>query len=258
MKKQNKKNNFNKLIIIIPIILLTLTILAIVIYKMVVPVYSVSDRTQKLRQKQGEDDTVIGWLRLQGTNVDYPVVYSSNEKFYNDEYDYDYLWTNSDSLKLNSRVIVWGHNVKNVSNQPMLPQKNFTAFESLPAFLNYDFAKENEYIQYTIDGKNYLYKIYSVTMLNKETFQYNEYMAEDEKKEYINNSIKESYYKYDVEVSSKKNLITLATCTRFFDKTTTIIKVEGVMVDNNEKVKKYKVTKNKKYNIVENKMKGDD
>ena len=95
-------------------------------------------------------------------------------------------------------------------------------------------------------------------MLNKETFQYNEYMAEDEKKEYINNSIKESYYKYDVEVSSKKNLITLATCTRFFDKTTTIIKVEGVMVDNNEKVKKYKVTKNKKYNIVENKMKGDD
>lgn len=255
MKKKSNKKIYS---IIIPLIILTI-ITIILIYKKVVPIYNVSDRAQALQKKQSEDDTVLGWLKVQGTNIDYPVVYSDTEKFENDEYDYDYLWTNSDSTKLNSRVIVWGHNIRNVSPHPLINEKSFNYFENLPSFLYYDFVKDNKYIQYTINGKNYLYKIYAVSMVDKDEFSNNEYMGEKDKKEYIEQTLKESYFNFDVDMEKDPDLITLATCTRFLGNDILIIKVDGVRVKDNEKIKNYKVTKNNKnYSEIEKIMKGDD
>lgn len=253
-----KKRNKKKYSLVITLII-SILIIIIVIYTKTIPIYNVSDRTQILVKKQNEDDTVFAWLKVQGTNIDYPIVYSDTEKFEQGEYDYDYLWTNSYSTKLNSRVIVWGHNIRNVSSKPLINQKDFNYFENLPSFLYYDFVKDNKYIQYTINGKNYLYKIYAVSMIDKSKFNHNEYMVEKEKKEYINQTIKESYFKFDVDIGKNPNLITLATCTRFFGNDVLVIKIDGVKVEDNEKIRNYKVTKNNKnYNKIEKIMKGDD
>ena len=255
MKKKDNKKTFPIIIALIFLIIITI----VLIYIKVVPLYSVSDRVQALEKKQREDDTVLGWLKVQGTNIDYPVVYSETEKFENEEYDYDYLWTNSDSEKLNSRVIIWGHNIRNVSPHPLINEKTFNYFENLPSFLYYDFVKDNKYIQYTIDGKNYLYKIYAVSMVDKNEFSNNEYMIGKDKKKYIDQTLKESYFNFDARVGEKDDLITLATCTRFLGNDVLIIKVDGVRVKDNEKIKNYKVTKNNKnYSEIEKIMKGDD
>ena len=259
MKKNIKEYKIDpKKIGIVIICLIVLTIVGIVAYKKITPIYSVSDRTQSLYNKQNEDDTVIGWIRVQGINVDYPVVYSYTEKFMNDEYNYDYLWTNSDSLTLNSRTIIWGHNIRNVSSEPLINQKEFNGLENLPSFLYYDFVKKNKYIQYTINGKNYVYKIYAVSMLDSDNFSNNEYMTEEERETYIKKAKEDSYFNFDIDVDSKKELITLATCTRFFGETSTILRVDAVMVDDDEKLTNYKVEKNEKnYKKIEETMKGD-
>lgn len=248
-----------KILMIIIISILLVAILISIILKKVIPIYSISDRTQTLAKKQKEDDTVFGWLRVQGTNIDYPVVYSQTDKFINEEYDYDYLWTNSMSTTLNSRVLIWGHNIRNVSSKPLINEKKFNYFENLPSFLYYDFVKENKYIQYTINGENHLYKIYAVSMIDKDDFSSDEYMTKEDRKKYVEEALKESYFKFDTEVNSESKLITLATCTRFFGNNAVIIRVDGVSVGEGDKIKNYKVEKNNKnYEKVEKIMKGDD
>lgn len=257
MKKKETKGNI-KYISIIIIVLISLIIIGVTIYEKVVPIYSISDRTTTLSKKMAEDETVLGWLRVQGTNIDYPVVNSNTSKFDQGEYDYDYLWSNNSSGQVSSRMIIWGHNIRNVSSKPLINEKTFNYFENLPSFLYYDFVKENKYIQYTIGGKNHLFKIYAVSMAKKDEFSNSEYMSGNDKKDYIEKSIKESYFNFDVNVTEEDNLITLATCTRFFGDNMVIIKVDGVEVDENKKITNYKVKKNKKnYEKVEKIMKGE-
>ena len=40
--------------------------------------YKVSDRTLKVREKSSEGYPVMGWVRVQGTNIDYPVLYAQD------------------------------------------------------------------------------------------------------------------------------------------------------------------------------------
>ena len=257
MKKKGTKSKI-KFISIIIVSIISLIIIGITIYTKVIPIYNVSDRTAALSKKQSEDSTVIGWLKVQGTNIDYPVVDSNTQKFEEDAYEYDYLWSNNNSNQLNPRTIIWGHNIRNVSSQPLINEKSFNYFENLPSFLYYDFVKQNKYIQYTINGKNHLYRIYAVSMVKKDNFSNSEYMEEADRKKYIEQTKKESYFSFDTEVKEKSNLITLATCTRFFGDSSVIIKVDGVEIKANEKIKNYSVKKNKKrYDRIEKIMKGE-
>lgn len=257
MKKNKKTSNDTKKIATCIVLTIIVLIIGVLLYEKLVPIYNVKDRTQILGKKIEEDDTVKGWLKVQGTNIDYPVVYAYSDKFKNGEYDYDYLWTNSDSSELNTRTLVWGHNIRNVSSKPLINEKSFNYLENLPSFLYYDFVKENKYIQYTINGKNYVYKIFAVQMLDKSDFSTDEYMTEKERKAYIDKSIKNSYFNFDIDVNPKNNIITVATCTRFFSERTTILKIDGVQVEEGKRLTDYKVKKNKSYNKIEKTMKGD-
>ena len=87
------------------------------------------------------------------------------------------------------------------------------------SFVYYDFAKDNKYVQYTIDGKNYTYKIFSVffddtsKMIND---QHNADISKKEMKKIVERYKKSSYFQYDVDVDENDKIITLNTCTRFY------------------------------------------
>ena len=52
------------------------------------------------KAKQGDDDTheTMGWLRVQGTNIDYPVYGKLSKTYSSEEVTESYLWSlNSDS-----------------------------------------------------------------------------------------------------------------------------------------------------------------
>ena len=77
-------------------------------------------------------------------------------------------------------------------------------------------------------------------------------------KDYIKQIKEASFYDYDVEVLENDKIITLSTCTRFFEGTTKQFVVVGRMVREDEKVKKYDVKANAKYKEIKEIMKGDD
>lgn len=223
--------------------------------------YKIEERSKEIEEysKGHQDNKAIGWVRVQGTNIDYPIIYASTETPVEKLLD-DFTWVVDDAKELTNRVFILGHNIRNVSSNPLIADKNHTRFEQLPSFMYLDFAEKNKYIQYTINGKDYLYKIFAVSIVNDLGLSYEtDNVPKEELKEYIEFSLENSFYDFDIDVDENDNILTLATCTRFYGTTGEYTyKIDARMVRENEKIKNYSVKENKNYKEIKEIMKGGE
>lgn len=217
-------------------------------------------KKEKKKEKDANGYATIGWLRVQGTKIDTPIIrYDSVESMDNVNKD-DYLWNEYPEEKIQKRVNIQGHNVLNLSKNPEVGLDYFTRFEDLMSFVYLDFAKENQYIQYTVDGKNYLYQIFAVyfdEIYNLDLYNPDEY-KDEEVADFIQRSLDKSLYKYDVEVNKNEKVISLITCTRMYGNDKKQFLVVGKMIDSNSKTTNYDVKESSNYKEVKNLMKGVD
>ena len=210
--------------------------------------YSIESRISKIKDTKIADSPAIGWVRVQGTNIDTPMVIRTDEV--EESVGYNYLWLSEYYFENENRKVIYGHNIRNVSAYPEVGNTEHIKFEQLVSFAYYDFAKENLYIQFSDGNDEALYKIYAVTFNNLG----DEY-GQSYKKENLDNYIKEvkynSIYNYDVDVTKDDELISLITCTRYFGKyEKTQFKVDARRVRENEKINKYSVESNSNYDII--------
>lgn len=227
--------------------------------------YEINSRAEALKKEKPIENSgfkSIAWLKIQGTDIDLPIVYSDNP-----EEDFpvqleNFVWT-PDSISEDSTYYrIVGHNIFNLSAKPKIKSDTFHRFEGLMAFVYYDFAKKNEYIQLTIGEKDYIYKIFAVGFLNDDDSAYlptndspNKHDIDLTKTIIKSNNL----YKYDVDVKESDKLISLATCTRFYGvNSNTGFYVFGRLLRDDEKINHYNVTKSDKYKNVEKILKGDD
>lgn len=217
-------------------------------------------KKEKKKEKDAKGYATIGWLRVQGTNIDAPIIkYDSMEGMEEVNKD-DFLWNEYPVEKIQKRVNIQGHNILNLSAKPEVGLDYFTRFENLMSFVYIDFAKENQYIQYTVDGKNYLYQIFAVyfdEVYNLDLYNPDEY-SDEEVEEFIQRSLDKSLYKYDVEVNKDEKVISLITCTRMYGNDKKQFLVVGKMIDSDSKTTNYKVEENSNYKEVKKLMKGVD
>lgn len=222
--------------------------------------YKIKSRVDTVKEYNSPFDTsIVGWLQVQGTNIDYPVVYNSSTFSVNTITEDDFVWTNVDNKKITNRVFIVGHNIQNVSKNPLITDESHVRFEQLLSYIYYDFVKDNKYIQYTINDHDYLYKIFSISFVKNNTLEYgfNSYSKKKLKK-YINQSLKDSYFKFDIDVDESDKIITLVTCTRMFGNTSEYtFKIDARMVRNDEKTSNYEVTKKSNYNEILDIMEGE-
>ena len=71
-------------------------------------------------------------------------------------------------------------------------------FESLMSFIYLDFVKDNKFIQYTYNGKDYVYEVYAVSFPeygDTDVFV-EENFTKEEMKEYIEQSLEDSIFKF--------------------------------------------------------------
>lgn len=257
-KRKNKSINF---VLIFSILFITLIVSIIYLFKIYMPVYSIKSRIDNIESYENENKEVKAkaWLRVQGTNIDYPVI-DNNSYFDTNEINGDFTWTQGLVSKLPNKAFILGHNIRNVSSQPLITEKEHNKFEQLLSFVYYDFVSENKYIQYTIGGKDYLYKIFSISFVEDETLDYISTNYDEEKmSEYITQSLADSYFDFDIEVDQNDKIISLITCTRFYGATDKyMFKVDARMVRENEKITNYKVKKKQKYKDIEKILRGEN
>lgn len=228
------------------------------------PIYSIDSRINNIKKEQKKDEKdyrTIGWLRVQGTNIDAPIIgYNTRGEEVNVTKD-NYLWNEINEKKFYNKVNIMGHNILNLSSTPRVGDVNFSRFDDLMAFVYTDFVEDNKYIQYTVDGKDYLYKIFAVYFdyqfnLN---LSYQGNYSKDDLSTYLKKVKKKSIYDFDVNVDSDDKIISLITCTRMFGENSTYeLIVNARLVHENEKYTNYDVVENKNYKKIKKILKGDE
>ncbi len=263
MKKAKKKNRKLKkyVVIIVTAVLCFLLFSGFLIFYLINEnkYFEIESRAKDVSEntkKDKDNRETIGWIRIQGTDIDYPVLYVPDHNF---TYEMgDFAWTEAKFDELNNITYIKGHNILNLSKNPLIGVKYHSRFEQLMSFTYFDFVKENKYIQYTINGEDYLFKIFAVSYpraseiddLNTDKY------SKKEMQKYIDKAKEESIFDFDVNVNSNDKIISLITCTRMFDTAAYSFKVDARLVRKLELVKNYDVKKTKKYKEVEKQMKG--
>lgn len=265
MKKETKKElnkemySKNVLVVVLGVVLISLAVFKIM--QKDVAFFQVESRTDNIKsyKLKQSDVEVEGWLRVQGTNIDYPIL-RNTEKLIDEENNLEYVYVNGEMKKLNKINHILGSNDNNQGTKPVITGKNQTKFEQLMSFTYYDFVKDNKYIQLTIDNKDYIFEIFAVSYPKSSevsTYTADIYTEEDVQK-YVNDELKNSIYKFDTEVDRKDTIISLITNTNMLNSTESRnFRVSAKLVENDSKLDNYNVTKTDKYKEVEKQLKGE-
>ena len=217
------------------------------------------DNIRKSQESDSEDHETIGWIRVQGTNIDYPVFGILSEDF-----DYpvtlnSFTWSLSYDSNFHDTMLIYGHNVMNLGPNPRLHDEAFVRMEELMGFVYYDFAEENQFMQLSMNGKNYIYKIFAVSFLEPselDAYPSGEF-TQEVKATYVNEILDNSIYDYEVDVKDDDKILSAITCTRFFkDGNSYDFIVTGKLVEEGAAITPSKVHRNKNYERVNDILKG--
>lgn len=238
-KKESKKENKSKKIIIISIItILILLICAFVgIYfynknkdnesKNALNIIKIdetkiteekTERILQLEELQKENEEIVAWIEIEGTNINYPVLQSKDNDYYmthnyKKEYskdgsiflDKDYDWSIP-----SSNLLMYGHN-----------NKNGTMFQDLMNYKQEQYYNEHPIVRLTTNKEDAKYEIIAVFLSRvyykseKNVFRYYYFINAQTKQEYDNyveDSKKSSLYDTGKTAEYGDQLLTLSTC----------------------------------------------
>ena len=160
---------------------------------------------------------LIGWVKIDDTNIDYPVMQTTDNEYYldhnlNQEYDKNgsiFMDKDCDVLKPSTNFILYGHHMK--SGQ---------MFGSLSLYSNQSYYEKHPYIQFDTIYEKGLYEImyvfrsrvYSEDEIVFKYYQFIDAQSEQEFDSYMNDMEGMSLYDTGVTASFGDQLLTLSTC----------------------------------------------
>ena len=160
---------------------------------------------------------LIGWVKIDDTNIDYPVMQTTDNEYYldhnlNQEYDKNgsiFMDKDCDVLKPSTNFILYGHHMK--SGQ---------MFGSLSSYSDQSYCEKHPYIQFdTIYEKGqyeimYVFRsrVYSEDEIVFKYYQFIDAQSEQEFDSYMNDMAEMSLYDTGVTASFGDQLLTLSTC----------------------------------------------
>ncbi|EGT5179299.1 class B sortase, partial [Clostridioides difficile] len=91
-------------------------------------------------------------------------------------------------------------------------------FNNLNKFKDADFFKKNNKIKITLNGKEFLYDVFSAYIVESDyDYLKTNFNNESDYQNYINDITSKSLYKSPIKVNSNDKIVTLSTCTYEFD-----------------------------------------
>lgn len=178
---------------------------------------NVNPNGAKFAALRDKNSDFIGWISIDGTNLDFPVMYApTNKDFYlrhdfNKEYsiygvpyldEKTTLGANAES----DNLIIYGHNMK-----------TGTIFGCLTGYKKVDYYQQHPYIEFDTvygDAQYEVFAAFAIDVVNDTSFVYNQYVDMDE--ESYNAYVEEVCHRSDVDTGIRpaygEQLLTLSTC----------------------------------------------
>ena len=174
--------------------------------------FGINTKIQKLQQQNEE---LVGWLKIDGTVIDYTVMQTSADNDYYLTNDFErndnvhgtpFLDVNC-SLETSDNLIIYGHNTK-----------DGTMFQNLELYQDPAFCTSNEWISWDTLEKSTRYRVVFVIEISKietETFPYYDYMDlsdKDRYQEFLDGCNEYAIWKSSELPHTGTKLLTLSTC----------------------------------------------
>lgn len=169
-----------------------------------------------IQKKHRENNKLFGWLKIENTKIDYPVMYSGDDYYLDHNFDnnkdiYGSLFIDKYN-KINPRdinLIIHGHDTFDDK-----------MFGSLKKYKDYDYYLKHKLISFETLEHHHLYEIVSVFVSkvyyeNEDTFKYYKFYDTNNSiqyDEFIQNIKKLQLYDTKVIPTFPDKLITLSTC----------------------------------------------
>ena len=177
-----------------------------------------NERIKQVKTLKSENSDIIGWIEIENTKINYPVLQSTDDEYYL-THNYkkektgkgsiflskDYNWDRpSDNLQ------IYGHNLGNGE-----------MFQELLKYTDEKFYKEHPNIRFTTANEDSIFEIIAVFKSkvyyksDKDVFRYYYFINAETEKEYnefVENAKKASLYKINATAKYKEQLMTLSTC----------------------------------------------
>lgn len=156
------------------------------------------------------NDHVVGWITMDGTQIDYPILQTDNNieyltKDYNDRVTRAgsiFLDYRNDIMTDNMNTVVYGHRMKDGS-----------MFQHLTKFLDEDFLKAHQTFEYDTLYDSYEAEIFSVyNTLTDFNYIETDFSEGQEYTELLKQMQDKSRFETNVEVNADDLIITLSTC----------------------------------------------
>ncbi|WP_173471821.1 class B sortase [Eubacterium ruminantium] len=170
-----------------------------------------------------KNNDFIGWLKIPGTNIDYPVMYTPDDEEYylRRDFNKDYsiagtLFVSAHSTVENpsDNIIIYGHHMKTK-----------TMFRELVDYEDEDFYKSHKYINFNTIFSDNKYEVIAAFKTNIKakddtSFKYYKFFnaaSKEEFDEYVSNVKSLTPYNIPVTAEYGDKLITLSTCSYHTD-----------------------------------------
>ena len=155
----------------------------------------------------------VGWLKVNETNVNYPVVQAKDNKYYlnknfkkdDDNSGWIFMDYRADMKNMPDNTIIFGHNM----------YYSGVMFGTLykTKYSNWYTKKENQIIQFDSLYKKMNWKIFSIYVTDvTNDYLYANFSDEDKHQEFINLITDRSIYEFNTPVSTNDKILTLSTC----------------------------------------------
>lgn len=162
--------------------------------------------------KESNSDTV-GWLRVNDTTVNYPVVQSTNNSYYlthdfarnSNSMGWIFMDYRNDPNNLHQNTIIYGHNI--YYGQIM--------FGNLAKTMNASWYKnkQNQIITFNTASKDMKWQIFSIYKVEATNdYLYSVFDTQDEFLAFANKLKSRSIYDFGVELHENDKILTLSTC----------------------------------------------
>lgn len=177
-----------------------------------------TERMLKVKKLQKENVNIVGWLEIEDTNINYPVLQGDDNEFYLNR-NYKKEKSEKGSIFLDAKynwnipsnnLLIYGHNII-----------NGLMFQDLLKYESQDFYKKHPNIRFTTEKDDKEYEIISVFKsrvyykAEKNVFRYYDFInakKEEDYMEFVKNAKKASIYDTETTAKYGDELITLVTC----------------------------------------------
>lgn len=163
-----------------------------------------------------QNDDLVGWIRIDGTVIDYPVMQHLEEKDYYLERNFDeeyskhgciYVREQCNVFKPSDNLVIYGHY-----------KQDGSMFHDLHGYYKESFWKEHQFIEFDTIYEHHTYQIiaaFKTNVSSSDFFPYhrfNDAASEEEFNEFISTVKELSFYDTGITAEYGDKLITLSTC----------------------------------------------